>query len=531
VWNVFNASLGGKLIANMPIAAVCHESSFGPYDAAGCSALRNTWFLPQTHLDSSSSMMAALPTNDSCNPFLDASAPCTMGNYPVYSVNATGLEDYQRTLRFAQAHNIRLVIRNTAADYNGKSSGAGSLALWMQHIKTKRMLEYHNSYYSGTAFQFGAGIQIAEAYEFALAHGHLVVGGNVPEIGLVGGYTQGGGHGPLASRFGLAADQVLEWEVVLASGEHVVASPDSAEHADLYWALCGGGGGTYAAVLSVTVKAHPSLGLSTANLTFALPSANISADTFWEAVRGFVEFIPTINDAGAEAVWYVQSNAFNLATVFAPGFNKTDLDVLMQPYLATLDRLGLPHAYASEQHSGFLEGFLRQPTTNVSNLNIGGRLIPRTLVESGGERLAAAIRNITSSSSGVVFSGVTFNVSAHAPPGYGSAVNPYWRDAVFSAVFGVFFDWSDWDANRRSADAITNDLMPELERLTPGGAAYLNECDFQQPNWEATLYGDNWDRLSKAKSKYDPQGIFYALGAVGSERWTEQPDGRLCRVI
>ncbi|KAK3291021.1 uncharacterized protein B0H64DRAFT_420755 [Chaetomium fimeti] len=482
-WSAFNVSLGGKLIANMPIAAVCHNSTFTPHDAAACT----------------------LPTNNSCNPFLDASAPCTMGNYPVYSVNATGAEDYQKTLAFAQEHNIRFVIRNTAADYNGKSSGAGSLALWTHHLKAKEMLD---------------------AYEFALAHDHVVVGANVPDIGLVGGYTQGAGTGPLGSRFGLGADQVLEWEAVLASGDFVVASPSSAEHADLYWALCGGGGGTYAAVLSATVKAHPPLGLSTANLTFALPVAVESPDAFWEAVRAFLQYSPAIGDAGAEAVWYAQGTAFNLATVFAPGFDKKTLDALMRPFLKTLDGLGLPYAYASEQHPGFLEGFLAQLATNVSNLNIGGRLIPRSLVESDGAApLAAAIRNITSS--GAIFSGVTFNVSSHAPES-GVGANPYWREAVFSAVFGTFFDWTDWEANRRSADTITDDLVPQLELLTPGGAAYLNEYDFQQPDWETTLYGANWGKLSEVKMKYDPRGVFYALGAVESERWVEQHDGRLC---
>lgn len=471
-------------------------------------------------------MMAALATNNSCNPFLDASAPCTMGNYPVYSVNATGPEDYQRTLAFALEHNIRLVIRNTASDYNGKSSGAGSLALWTHHLKAKEALEYDSSHYSGAAFKFGAGVQTAEAYEFALAHDLLVVGANVPHVGLVGGYTQGGGTGPLASLFGLAADQVLEWEVVLASGEIVVASPSDAEHADLYWALCGGGGGTFGAVLSATVKAHPALGLSTANLTFAVPAAAESPDAFWEAVRVFLQYIPAINDAGAEAVWYATATAFNLATVFAPGFDKTALDDLMQPFLKTLHELAIPYAYASEEHPNFLEGFLAQPRTDVANLNIGGRLIPRSLVENDSAALAAAVRNITST--GAVFSGVTFNVSWNAPES-GIGANPYWREAVFSAVFGTFFDWNDWEASQRDADIITHDLVPQLERLTPGGAAYLNEYDFQQPDWEATLYGVNWDRLSEIKSKYDPDGVFYALGAVGSEQWAEEIDGKLCR--
>lgn len=44
-----------------------------------------------------------------------------------------------------------------------------------------------------------AGVQVFEAYEAAYAQALVVVGGNCATVGLAGGYTQRGGHGPLAS--------------------------------------------------------------------------------------------------------------------------------------------------------------------------------------------------------------------------------------------------------------------------------------------------------------------------------------------
>ena len=76
---------------------------------------------------------------------------------------------------------------------------------------------------------------------------------------------------------------------------------------------------------------------------------------------------------------------------------------------------------------------------------------------------------------------------------------------------------------------MTNVLVPKLESLTPQGAAYLNEENFQQPNFQHVFYGDNYDRLMSIKAKYDPADLFYTLTGVGSERWAEQSDGRLCR--
>ena len=65
---------------------------------------------------------------------------------------------------------------------------------------------------------------------------------------------QGGGHGAASHTFGLATDQVLEYKVVLASGEVVTAS--ACQHTDLFTALRGGGGGTFGVVVSATIKAH-----------------------------------------------------------------------------------------------------------------------------------------------------------------------------------------------------------------------------------------------------------------------------------
>lgn len=133
-------------------------------------------------------------------------------------MKASGAEDYRATLAFATKYNIRLVIRNTGHDYMGKSTGAGALALWTHYIKDIEILDYESSFYSGKAMKVGAGVQAAEAQAAANAEGLVVVEGDCPTVGIAGGYTQGGGTSPLASKFGLAADQVLEWEVVTGVG-------------------------------------------------------------------------------------------------------------------------------------------------------------------------------------------------------------------------------------------------------------------------------------------------------------------------
>lgn len=57
-----------------------------------------------------------------------------------------------------------------------------------------------------------------------------------------------------------------------------------------------------------------------------------------------------------------------------------------------------------------------------------------------------------------------------------------------------------------------------------------SQADFRQPDWQKYFFGKNYPALQKIKAKYDPDDIFYAITAVGSEAWKQHKDGRLCRV-
>lgn len=339
-WTAFNQSLGGKLIATTPIASPCHDDYFGPFDVQKCAELQSTWFFPETHLVTSSSVMAPYFTNNSCNPFLPQGAGCALGNYISYAVNASDATDFLKTIAFVQAYNIRMTIRNTGHDYNGKATGAGAVAIWTHHMKKMRLFDYKSSSYTGKALKMGAGVQAIDAYQYAQKRGYVVVGGNCPSVGLAGGYTQGGGHSPLSSKFGMAADQALEWEVVTAKGKHLIAS--SSQNADLYWALSGGGGGTYGVVVSLTVKVHPDLTTSAANLTFT--SIGIKQDRFWNVVQTFQESLPSIVDAGAVAIFLLTENYFALMPVQGPGIPKAKLQSLINPTLKKLKQESIDYS-------------------------------------------------------------------------------------------------------------------------------------------------------------------------------------------
>jgi hypothetical protein len=233
-WSQLNSSVDGRLVATIPIASPCHDPS---YDAAICKTLKTDWVLPDIHYTSSSSVMAPFYAGNSCDPFTPENMLCMLGNLVDFAINVTEPSDISKGIAFATKHNVRLVIRNTGHDYNGKSTGAGALAIWTHHLKTIDIIDYTGSTYSGKAVKMGAGVQSFEVVGAAQKVGLTVTAGECPTVGFAGGYTQGGGHSALSSRYGLAADQTLEWEVITGNGEFVKASPT--ENEDLYWALSG----------------------------------------------------------------------------------------------------------------------------------------------------------------------------------------------------------------------------------------------------------------------------------------------------
>src|SRR5690606_17294870 len=158
--------------------------------------------------------------------------------------------------------------------------------------------------YTGPALRVGAGVIGAEAAQAVDPHGLAVVTGECPSVGVAGGFTQGGGHSLLSTSYGLAADQVLEYEVVTADGEIRTASPE--EHSDLYWALSGGGPGNFAVVTRMTVRAHPagSVGGGLVRIQINdLPSPEV----FGEVVRRFHALAPAIIDHGASVVYSISA--------------------------------------------------------------------------------------------------------------------------------------------------------------------------------------------------------------------------------
>ncbi|GAD94227.1 isoamyl alcohol oxidase [Paecilomyces variotii No. 5] len=205
---------------------------------------------------------------------------CGLGDSPIYAVNASTPADVVAGVNFAREWNLRLVVKTTGHDSVGRSMGYGALEIWLRYLRQGVSFEeiyLETSYgqnqangWTGSAIEIGGGYSWGDMFPVAAANGVIVVGAGCPDVGVLGGSTQGGGHSLATHDFGLAADQLLEAQVVLANGQQVLASPSS--NSDLFRALRGGGGGTYGIITSAKIKAYPDDAYSAQSFHMAPPA-------------------------------------------------------------------------------------------------------------------------------------------------------------------------------------------------------------------------------------------------------------------
>lgn len=212
IWGLLNLLTGGAIIQNVPLASVCYNS-WGNYDADECARVTEQWDNVDLHLEDPSDLMFPMWEGTTCiPPEIAANEPtetCTLGGYPSYVVNASTVAQIQLAVNLARNLNLRLVVKSTGHDFNGRSAGAGALSIWMNSWKDVKFYEnYRTSTYSGPALKVGAGLENKELFAAADKYGVTGVGGLCTTVAAGGGYMAGGGHGPMSSSLGLGADQV-----------------------------------------------------------------------------------------------------------------------------------------------------------------------------------------------------------------------------------------------------------------------------------------------------------------------------------
>ena len=331
-----------------PPGSVCYPEESN-YDAEACKDVIRHW--TSSAWQGNDPISLSSPPSGACYPIYPngtstAGDPqagargCDASSYPVYVINATSAEDVKAGVDFARENSVRLNVKNTG---HGRSSIPGSLSIWTHHFREKT---FHQSFQpagctnsstgnGSMAITFGAGSMDREAFEFAAEHDAVVVGGTDSTVGLVG-WGSAGGHGYLTGSYGMGADNFVQATVVTPAGQIVVAN--EYQNSDLFWAIRGGGGGTWGVITSVTVNAYPMPTALMWSLSAEPLNANTTDDSEWYDLLGnlFSE-LPSLKEFGLQGYITVTASPVGLTSaLFAYDQSKESVESKIEPLVQSL---------------------------------------------------------------------------------------------------------------------------------------------------------------------------------------------------
>src|SRR5688500_7309274 len=243
-WEKLKAKVGGNLLQPQPLLAACQTNA----NSSACTEVLKNIQNPIYIGDQ--------PAGTEVSGWLDAWTPAPSA----YAVAARNVADVAAAVNFARENNLRLVVKGAGHSYLGTSNAPDSLLVWTRAMNKVRL---HDAFVGQgcegrtspvPAVTAEAGAMWIDLYHAVTTEaGRYVQGGGCTTVG-VAGLVQSGGFGSFSKGFGTAAAGLLEAEVVTADGKVRIAN--ACTNPDLFWALKGGGGGSFGVITRLTLRTH-----------------------------------------------------------------------------------------------------------------------------------------------------------------------------------------------------------------------------------------------------------------------------------
>ncbi len=474
-----------------------------------------------------------------------------------YAVAARNAGDVAAAVDFAREHGLRLVVKGGGHSYQGTSNAADSLLIWTRHMDE---IEMHDAFVAQgcsappqPAVTIGAGAIWNHAYDAVTTKaGKYVQGGGCTTVG-VAGLIQSGGFGSFSKHYGTAAAGLLEAEVVTADGRVRVANACS--NPELFWALKGGGGGSFGVVTKVTVRVRE-LPEFFGAVQFQVKAA--SDEAYRSLVAAFVEHYrkALFNDAWGEQAEFRPDNVLDVHMV-SYGLATAEAKAVWQPFFDWVRQRSAQYTLAGEPlvasapaahwwDSAFYAKYA--PGVIVENAGAGAKpgeywwagdgeqagwvingyesvWMPASLLDDA-DGLA---RTLYDASRHWGFSlhfnkGLAGAPAAEIAAALDTATNPAVTQAFALMIAGdgqqpaypgVAGHEPDVAAGRRSAQRIRA-CGDRFRAAVPNAGSYVSESDYFLERWQQAFWGSNYARLAAAKRTYDPSGVFTVHHGAGS---------------
>jgi hypothetical protein len=396
-----------------------------------------------------------------------------------------------RVVAFARDNDLLLAIRGGGHNGAGLGTADDGVVIDLSLLKDIEVDP------QARTVRVGGGCTWGEVDSATNEHGLATPSGIVSTTG-VGGLTLGGGIGHLSRKHGLAIDNLLEADVVLASGERVRASAD--ENPDLFWALRGGGG-NFGVVTSFLFRLHE-------------VGTVVGGPTFWPAELGaevlsaYREFLPT---APRELNGFFAFTVVPPAPPFPEAIHLRNVCGVVWCYIGDeagaakamaplLEKLPEPllHGVGPMPHSALQGAFdgLYPPGDQWYWRADFVETIPDEAIAIHA-RFGAELPTMKSTMHLYPIDGAVHDVqSGDTAWGY--------RNATWGSVFaGV-------DPDPANAELVSRWSIDYFEALHPysAGGGYVNMMMDEGQDRVRAAYGGNYDRLARIKATYDPENLF-----------------------
>lgn len=406
-------------------------------------------------------------------------------------------------------------------------------------------------------FHIGSGVGWGDVLSEALAQQRIVTTGQDGSVGP-GGYISGGGHGPIASTYGLAAQQLLQVTIVTPRGEILTAN--DAENEDIFWAVRGGGGGQYGVITEFVIKHFPAPSQVSMGTVSIAPVGTAGESASWDAVAHLMSKLPDLMDAGVAGAMSLSSGAtaqkFNPSlksptsgavasqVLWAFNVSASGLHRLVDPVVEQLRSYGtnitLTVSFSASElqnYTSFYSAISGSNTAGSGGIS-SSRLLGREELSKSDLRSflqrAVAAQNATAGTFATI--GLSGGLGVHKQPDdrWGALI-PSWKRAYLHLYVGGASGSVDEDTTPQKVLQSNAEWIEEAKEelwreWAPNMGSYMNEANPYNSQWKKDYYGENYERLLEIKKKYDPHESLFVLTGVGSDGWEyDLQSGTLCR--
>ncbi|MFF7331152.1 FAD-binding protein [Streptomyces sp. NPDC008150] len=426
------------------------------------------------------------------------------GLRPAGVVYAAHPDDVRTALAYARAHGIRTAIRNGGHSYAGWSSGNGRLVVDVSALNRVRAA-------GGTAV-VGAGAKLIDVYRALAAKGATVPAGSCPTVGI-SGLALGGGHGVVSRAYGLTCDHLTAATLITADGRQLTASAD--EHPDLFWALRGGGTGTFGVVTELRFRTRPAPQGVTGEMSWPWSRAA-------DVVRAWQEWGPDQPDEIWSALHLantgtgptVSVSVFSLGTygelqnavdrlADAIGASARSVTLRRRSYEEAMEVYAGCSSFPSDAQCrlpGATPGRSPQGALHRETYAAKSDFFDRPVPADGVRALIDRVSRVSGGSVSVALTALGGAVNRVAP----TATAFVHRGSRSLAQYIAAWDTPAASAPARAWLTAAHAAM----RPYASGAAYQNYADPDLTDWRTAYYGDAAPRLAKLKRQYDPDRVF-----------------------